>query len=254
MKSLFTPIMTASMVIAGCTTPSSTNTSAPAPSTTVNAFCKSISDDIDEKENKLKNPEKAIKKLSTCIDYIEKSSNNEALAAMDYLLRSMAYEQLGQYSLAISDMEKHISLKGKRKTGRDIVELSALYRNNKQPEKAVSILQKMFDERLGLFGKGTTFGMPSYYHLGRALIDLKRWEEAAEAFTEGLTYQPDYPWALMYRALAYDALGQKSLASADIGKARDLIDKMQAQDKSKSLEALGKPPFPEFLSKYPRHR
>ena len=59
--------------------------------------------------------------------------------------------------------------------------------------------------------------MPSYYHLGRALVELQQWSGAAESFSEGMRYQQDYVWAYAYRGLAYDRMEQQALAHINQG-------------------------------------
>jgi uncharacterized protein HemY len=109
----------------------------------------------------------------------------------------------------------------------------------------------MLQDNMGLRGKGTTPGMPSYYHLGRALIDVQQWSSAAEAFSEGMAYQQDYVWAYAYRSLAYDRMERPELARADIDKVRSLIGKSKADVREEQRQNLQESPFIELLAKYP---
>jgi len=165
-------------------------------------------------------------------------------------MRAVAYEQQKDYTHAIADREESLRLMPPRE-GWDIIGLASNYRDGGQPERAVELLRKMLQDNLGLSGKGTTPGMPSYYHLGRALIDLQQWSGAAEAFSEGMSYQQDYVWAYAYRSLAYDRMEQPALARADIDKARSLIGKLKPDAREQGRQNLQKPPFAELLTKYP---
>ena len=188
---------------------------------------------------------KMVELLSGCIAGPEIPAKAKAVA---YQLRSRAYGQLGEHPQAIADQETAYRLNPSANTGWDIITRAETYRNAGQAAHALTLLQDMFDQRIGLFGKGTTPGMPSYYHLGRTLVELQQWPEAAEAFTEGLTYQPDYPWAYLYRAVAYDALDYQQWATADVCKAMKLIDATSASAKEQSKRSLEEPPFRKLLT------
>lgn len=195
------------------------------------------------------NPTEAIKVLSECD---AKSQNSPAGARAAVLrMRGIAYEQINDYAKAIADSEGALRLRPAR-TAWDVIGLAALYRKAGQPERALVLLRKnIFDEHLGMTGKGTTLGMPSYYHLGLTLVDLEKWPEAVEAFTEGLTYQPDYAWAYLSRAVAYSGMRDVEHARADLMKGRKLIDAMSSDSRTQAQESLKQEPFATLLAKYP---
>lgn len=197
-------------------------------------------------DDRFQDPDQAIQLLSGCLS----SSEHAEVQALTVRMRALAYEQKGDYAHAIADREESLRLKPAR-TGWDIINLAANYRDNGQPERAVELLRKMLQDNMGLRGKGTGHGMPSYYHLGRALIDVQQWSKAAEAFSEGMVYQPDYAWAYAYRGLAYDRMDQKELARADLDKARSLMRNSEPDAREENRQALQKPPFPDLLAKYP---
>ncbi|MPT41569.1 tetratricopeptide repeat protein [Achromobacter denitrificans] len=195
-----------------------------------------------------KDPDGAIELLSACLSsWPDAPSSYRALTLK---MRALVYEQKKDYTHAIADREESLRLMPPR-TGWDIIDLASNYRDDGQPERAVELLRKMLQDNLGLGGKGTTPGMPSYYHLGRSLVDLQQWASAAEAFSEGMSYQQDYVWAYAYRSLAYDGMGQPELARADIDKARALIGKSKPDVRERSRQTLKAPPFVELLTKYP---
>jgi len=194
------------------------------------------------------NPDQVIRQLSACL--LSWPDAPASYRALTLNMRAAAYEQQQDYTHAIADCEESFRLMPPR-TGWDIIRLASNYRDDGQPERAVELLRKMLQDNLGLSGKGTTPGMPSYYHLGRALIDLQQWQAAAEAFSEGMSYQQDYVWAYAYRSLAYDRMKQPTLARADIDKARSLIDKLKPDAREEGRQNLQQSPFSELLTKYP---
>lgn len=197
--------------------------------------------------SKLQEPDLAVKLLSECLSASPNAPVN--YRALTLIMRAIAYEQQLNYQHAIADREESLRLMPAR-TGWDVIGLASNYRDAGQPERAVALLRKMLKDNLGLSGKGTTPGMPSYYHLGRALIDLERWPDAAEAFSEGMTYQSDYAWAYAYRGVAYDRMQQPELARADIGKARSLIEQLKQDNREQGRQNLQKAPFAELMKKY----
>lgn len=204
---------------------------------------------LDKSGTQYANPTEAIKVLSECD---AKSPDSPAGARAAVLrMRGIAYEQINDYAKAIADSEEALRLRPAR-TAWDVIGLATLYRKAGQPERALVLLRKnIFDEHLGMTGKGTTLGMPSYYHLGLTLVDLEKWPEAVEVFTEGLTYQPDFAWAYFYRAVAYSGMRDVEHARADFRKGRQLIDSMSSDSRTQAQESLKQEPFATLLVEYP---
>lgn len=193
------------------------------------------------------NPESVVSLLSQCLaSFVNAPATYKALTLT---MRAVAYEQQKDYSHAIEDREESLRLIPAR-TGWDCIGLATLYRKSGQPERALAVLRKMLQDNLGMSGKGTSPGMPSYYHLGLALLDLHQWRDAAEAFSEGMTYQPDYAWAYAYRALAYDRLKEAALARADLEKARLLVEQLTGSVRDGARQQLMNPPFLELIKRY----
>lgn len=193
-------------------------------------------------------PDHAIGLLSTCLSNLPDAPPDFRALALH--VRARAHEQKKDYTHAIADREEALRLRPPR-TGWDIIALASDYREGGQPERAVELLRTMLQDNMGLRGKGTTPGMPSYYHLGRSLIELEQWSSAAEAFSEGMSYQQDYVWAYAYRSLAYDRMEMPELARADIDKVRSLIGKSKPDARERDRQALQKQPFVELMAKYP---
>lgn len=193
-------------------------------------------------------PDQAIRLLSACL--LSWPDAPSGYRALTLTMRAVAYEQRKDFAHAIADREESWRLMPPR-TGWDIIGLASDYRDFGQPARAVELLRKMLQDNLGLSGKGTSPGMPSYYHLGRALIDQQQWSAAAESLSEGMSYQQDYVWAYAYRSLAYDRMELPAMARADIDKARSLIEKLKPDAREQGQQNLRKPPFAELLVKYP---
>ncbi|MGC5700087.1 tetratricopeptide repeat protein [Pseudomonas sp. NFXW11] len=146
---------------------------------------------------------------------LEKNQLSKPMQSLVYWLKSDAYANFKRYPEAIAAKEKSIELEAKP-DARAVLDLSRLYREAGNPQKALELVQSNLDSNLGEAGKGAGFNMPTYYHLGQALYDLGRYREAAEAYSAGLQKQPDYAWAFYHRGLAYDKLGQTDDARADL--------------------------------------
>lgn len=192
-------------------------------------------------------PAEAIKVLSECD---ANSKNTPILVRATVLrMRSIAYAQTKDYAKAIADSEEVFRLQPAR-TAWDVIELASFYRDAGQADQALVLLRKMFDENLGTRGRGTTPGMPSYYHLGLTLLALEKWPEAAEAFTEGLTYQSDYVWAYFYRAVAYDGMHDAEHTRADLKQGKKLVEALSADSRAQIEKSLKQAPFASLLAKY----
>lgn len=219
-----------------------------APTSTATPCIQTTSMKFTENGEGFENPDQAIGLLSACLSSWADAPTN--FRALTLQMRAVAYGQKEDYTHAIADRQESLRLMPAR-TGWDIIGLASDYRNGGQPERAVELLRKMLQDNMGLRGKGTTPGMPSYYHLGRALIDFQQWPSAAEAFSEGMTYQQDYVWAYAYRSLAYDRMEQPELARADIDKVRSLVGNSKPDAREEHRQTLQKSPFIELLAKYP---
>ena len=133
-------------------------------------------------------PDQAIKMLSDCLaSWPDAPARYRALILK---MRSGAYGQQKDYKRAIADREESFRLMPPR-DGWEIIGLASSYRDNGQPERAVELLRKIIKDNWRHSGMGTPRGMPRGYHLGGALIHLPQREGAAEAYSEGRSYQQD---------------------------------------------------------------
>ena len=65
-------------------------------------------------------------------------------------------------------------------------------------------------------GPGTGPGMAYHVHLGKTLHKKGQFEEAIEAFTNGIPKQPSYYYVRFHRALSYEAVGDLLAAKTDL--------------------------------------
>lgn len=139
-----------------------------------------------------------------------------------FMLRTRAdiHSYLGSPLLAIEDQLISLRLE----EAKDVwpwVLLGAYYREAKRFNESISALSiaHNYDED----GEGTGPGMAVFYHTGLTYYEAGEYQQAIEAFSEGVPKQPDYGWVFYHRALAYEALGDKTQAKEDLSKARELI-------------------------------
>lgn len=250
MKPRISATLTAAILVllAGCASTPKTGLADRSPVRETSA-CQQTENTKFTKDGKgLADPDLVIRNLSACLQSWPDAPRGYRAATLQ--MRAIGYEQLKDYAHAIADREESLRLKPPS-TGWDIIDLASNYRSIGQSERAVELLRKMLQDNLGLRGKGTTPGMPSYYHLGRALVELQQWSGAAESFSEGMRYQQDYVWAYAYRGLAYDRMEQQALAQVDINKARSLIGALKPDEREEARQTIKGPPFAELFAKYP---
>ncbi|NBF01716.1 tetratricopeptide repeat protein [Pseudomonas sp. Fl5BN2] len=175
-----------------------------------------------------------LQEADLCLSRNQLSKSTQSLV---YWLKSDAYASFKRYPEAISAKEKSIEL-GAKPDARAVLDLSRLYREAGNPQKALQLVQSNLDANLGEAGKGSGFNMPTYYHLGQALYDLGQYREAAEAYSAGLQKQPDYAWAFYHRGLAYDKLDLTDDARSDFSQFAKLVNQkyVEPQHQAKLTE------------------
>ena len=237
MKTLF--LCATILALAGCST---TKPTAPTACTTAILMPR------DAQTKQYKDLDRGVDAWTQCIN----DPRAEALKPYSLKMRAATYIDQKQPSKAIPDYEQALALVP-AKTAWDVISLASAYRQAGEPEKALVLIQNMQADHLGMTGKGTVPGMPIYYHLGWTLSVLKRWPEAAEAFSEGLNYQPSYGWAVLRRGLAYEHQGNLAKAKIDTERARELLQgAYKGGSKSEQrmfLESFDEPDFTALLKR-----
>ncbi|UXU89097.1 tetratricopeptide repeat protein [Burkholderia sp. S-53] len=130
-------------------------------------------------------------------------------------IRGEAYAAQHDPTSAIANLEEAYRLVPP-KTGWEVISLASAYYDAARYADEVALIQDAMRKEIGMSGRGSGFGMPLYYHLGRGLVALKRNEEAIEALTAGIPAQPDFPYAYWYRSLAYENLHDEEHTKADL--------------------------------------
>lgn len=77
--------------------------------------------------------------------------------------------------------------------------------------------------------KSGNISMQTQYHLGWTLQELGRHEEAAKAFTRGLTAQPDFAFAYYRLGLCLEALNLKEAANNNFKTTAALINALEKE-------------------------
>jgi hypothetical protein len=95
--------------------------------------------------------------------------------------------------------------------------LAATYRAMGKPEQALKLLDQ------GLATGQLARGMPAYYQRAWALIELKRYAEAAIDLEKELQQEPQWAWAHLFRACALSATGRLPEAAAAAKRGAELI-------------------------------
>lgn len=154
----------------------------------------------------LRNPERAIQDYDQAILLNPKSYGA-------YRGRSSAYKDLGEYQLALNDISAAMTLSPPKVTW-DILSRAAIYIDAGQFELALDDIEWafQFDED----GPGTGPGMAAQFHLGQALHELGRYEEAVDAYTNGIPKQSDFQTVYFQRAKSHDKLGNETAAKKDL--------------------------------------
>jgi tetratricopeptide (TPR) repeat protein len=149
--------------------------------------------------------------LSTCLATPE-------LAAPDrryvLLLRASAYFNLHENALALLDQEAAFAIAAPS-TVAEYINYGSYLRRVARFEDSLQALRGAE----ALAKQKQQVGMMVLFNLGWTLLELKRYDEAIDAFTQGIAHQPDFPFSYWRRALAYEALGREGEARADIAAA-----------------------------------
>ncbi len=177
------------------------------------------------------NYDAAIDLLSKCLQ----RPLRDPARAFALQIRAECHFNLKQPDRALEDQKTSLQLAPPKDVW-PLIRLAAYHRELRQYDSALAVLKDAlnYDED----GPGTGPGMAVYYHTGQTLHAAGRYAEAIEAYTLGIPKQPDYGYALYRRALAYEALGDKTQAKRDLFRAAELEPKegYEAEIKTKFAE------------------
>ena len=120
--------------------------------------------------------------------------------------RAWVYEQQGEFSAAATDLEHFLSIDPDADGFGSNVYANVLAGQGLFEEALVRAEEAVSkQESLGSCGS-----------LGFALVGLGRYEEAIEAYSRALEFDPKHPYALRGRAVAYRHAGQAEKSEADL--------------------------------------
>jgi hypothetical protein len=149
--------------------------------------------------------ESAIREYSTCLGY---PNLTEQARAEVLLSRARTYSTVDKYSRAVADYEEAFKLHAPARAAELQAYAFALLESGR-PAKAIEAT--VAAER----ADGERVSANTAYTRGRALLDLKRYDEAVESLTRGIERKPSFAYFYWYRALAYEGSGRRDLARAD---------------------------------------
>jgi tetratricopeptide (TPR) repeat protein len=171
------------------------------------------------------------------------SEQNKTLLA-DLLSR------LGAYDEAMAIVSRQLADDSDPEHFQATVTAASIARLQGKPDRALELLNAL---RSNMTSEP---GMKFYYHRGRTLMLLGRFDEAIADFTAGIANQADYASAYFLRGCAYSAVGKpqaalddyvsgKERASVFLGpveeRRRAIIDRMIASARSASAEGNTRP-------------
>jgi tetratricopeptide (TPR) repeat protein len=171
----------------------------------------------------------ALSHLTRCLE-IRSLSDRDVAAALQ--MRAQAHSQTGNPLKASEDYQRSLELRPPD-IAWDLMPLGIYLREAGKPAESLQVMERAL--KLDEDGPGSGPGLGVYFHLGWALHDLRRYDEAVGAYTAGIPKQQRFEGIYLRRALAYEALGNREAAKADlvrviaIGTARGL-DPTQAPD------------------------
>lgn len=164
--------------------------------------CDGAEDAVREERNS-----DAIGLLSRCLS----STNLDSAARARALkLRAFAHYKLERHADAVVDQEAAFTLEVPTRHG-DFINYSLYLRLVGRLDDSLRAVQSAD----AMERKSGSSSMMTQYHLGWVLLELGKPRDAVAAFSRGLPFQPNYPFAYWRRGLAYEALGEKEKARDD---------------------------------------
>ncbi len=157
----------------------------------------------------------AITALNQCL-----TVENLDLAVRRKALYARAYERNGQgdSSGAAADLDAAFQLQLPARFD-EFINAALIYRKAGRSRDSLSMAKSAVEGDDGKYAGS----MMAQYHLGWALQANGEHRAAIEAFDKAVPAQPDFPYVYWRRAISREALGELSLARADLGLASPLF-------------------------------
>lgn len=139
--------------------------------------------------------------------------------------------RLGAYEEAMAIVSKQMADGADPEHFQATINAASIARLQGKPEQALDLLDAL---RSKLTREP---GMKFFYHRGRTLMMLGRYDEAVADFTSGIANQPDYSSAYFLRGCAHSALGEPSAALADYIAGEGWLGQLGKNEESVRLRA-----------------
>lgn len=134
---------------------------------------------------------------------------------MAYRFRGQIFLESGRYEEAVLDFQREWALIVPKVTW-DALPLAIALRKTDRLQEAMNQLEQA--SSLDEDGPSSGPGMAYHYHLGQTLYALGRYQEAYNAYTSGISKQPDYFWVYLARAEASKAMGNRDEEKRDVAR------------------------------------
>jgi len=131
---------------------------------------------------------------------------------LSYFWRAYAYDESGQYDLAVKDFSKSLEFEPQDATAYS--NRGATYRDMGAPEKALRDLRKALEM--------DPQSAPVHNNVGVVLGDMGFFEEALREYTKALDIDPNHVVALRNRGRRLEKLGRMTEAQEDFGRVLEL--------------------------------
>jgi tetratricopeptide (TPR) repeat protein len=180
--------------------------------------------DIGYELSKNSKNKEAIPELSLClIEY----KDDPKMQRWAYLARAWAYYETGSIKLAATDSESAFNLSPACTHG-ELINYSLYLRKLGRYSESLKAAEAAAEIEVS---KNEHPSMMTQYHLGWSLQELKRHQEAIDAFTKGIPMQPIYVSVYFRRGLSYEAIGNKEKALLDFHTAARLSKEQDTKTK-----------------------
>jgi len=148
--------------------------------------------------------------------YYDKSIGLDAGYAQAYVDRGGVYLLLHQPDKALGDLSKAISLNPD--SAEAYLNRGGAYGELKQYQKAIEDCTRA----ISLSATNPVAAAGAYANRGESYVEVGQNEKAIDDLTKAIASHPKPAEAYYYRAMAYEKLGKKDLASKDRAKAKEL--------------------------------
>ena len=157
--------------------------------------------------------------FSTALSHLTRCLETEGLSMRDVAaalhLRALAHANTGEPLKASEDYRRSLELRPPQ-VAWDLIQFGIYLREAGKAAESLQVLERAL--ALDEDGPGSGPGIAAYFQLGWTLHELRRYAEAADAYSRGILKQPGFEGIYLRRALSLEAIGERDKARADIAK------------------------------------